>query len=567
MWSFGMVRDAFRESMLEIRAFRAAMMLPETEMFDIAEEAARELGESDIHSTTGDTWESVACEMSNMLMDAVRANALIELYRVSIRLYTMQTTLYLDVNSYIRRYVDMGHFYMESLERDHWESDVDEMTYYGRCFARLLRRAPEGKESLAFYVTLLEQALLRWPQRLGEVDLYRGVDLDEDEVDAYRERIGQRVGWAGFASTSLSRGVAERFGSVLFVIHTRNRPYVGDAAVFSREREVLFANRTCAFIVEGVTTDQRTGRGVIELTDFQCFPDYDTPLTLDETRECVARELRHEFGEKEGLALLDGPVGQERIASWMAGTGNYNGELLARVIHLGGVAWRRDRVLREAEERAARTEVERNLRADVRLMFRAVGTQGPGMVARIIASGADLEARDSDGRTPLMITAYSGDRRMVKLLLEAGASARAMRPGTGETALHAAVISGSVKTMRMLLSADVDVDASCRGGLTPLLLSVIGGVLATVALLLNAGADPLRTGCGVLTPLQQACQQGQLEIARLLLRAGADPTVPSASGATALHMAISKGHTAVVRLLLTVVEVEQPGPGELATPL
>jgi hypothetical protein len=170
---------------------------------------------------------------------------------------------------------------------------------------------------LAFYGVLLEQALLRWPQRVGEVGVYRGVDLVDDEIDTYREWIGKMVVWDGFASTPLSRRAAQRFGNVLFVIHTRDRPYIGAAAVFSREQEVLFAKRTCSFIIEGVTTDPGRGRTVIELKDFQCFPDYDTSLALDEARELVAVDLQYEFGERGGLALLDGSIGQERIAKRM----------------------------------------------------------------------------------------------------------------------------------------------------------------------------------------------------------------------------------------------------------
>jgi ankyrin repeat protein len=155
---------------------------------------------------------------------------------------------------------------------------------------------------------------------------------------------------------------------------------------------------------------------------------------------------------------------------------------------------------------------------------------------------------------------------MARLLLDAGANARAVQADGELTALHLAVGRGSVKTVRVLLSAGIEVDAMSQVGLTPLLGGVRFGRAATVPLFLKAGADPSRTGID-LTPLQLACKQGLLEIAGLLLRAGADSTALDADGETALHTSIREGHAAVVRLLLTVVDVEEPGVGELTTPL
>jgi hypothetical protein len=220
---------------------------------------------------------------------------------------------------------------------------------------------------LAFYFLLLQQALLRWPNRLGEVKLYRGVDLSDDDIDTYRERVGQGVTWGGFASTSRVPRIAERMGNTLFVIHTRDRPYIGDIAAFPGEREVLFAQGTCNFMIEGVMTDPRTGRVVIELRDFQCFPDYDTPLTQEETREWMD-------GREGGLSGLVGPVGQEGVAE----SPEDRGALIARLIRLGAEAWRKCRAQREADLCAAKREGVRRARVDARLMLRAAHTLHPG---------------------------------------------------------------------------------------------------------------------------------------------------------------------------------------------
>jgi hypothetical protein len=170
-------------------------MLPENAMFAIAEEAARELAESDIRSMTGSDLERVGYEMSEMLMGAVRSNDIIELYRVSIRMFTMDTTLYRDVNCCLREYDDGEGYFCKRPPtskcdlRPGW-AEMDDL---GRWFARQRTMALDGYESLAFYFILLEQALLRWPQRLGEVDVYRGVFLDDGEIDTYRERVGKAV--------------------------------------------------------------------------------------------------------------------------------------------------------------------------------------------------------------------------------------------------------------------------------------------------------------------------------------------------------------------------------------
>jgi hypothetical protein len=50
-----------------------------------------------------------------------------------------------------------------------------------------------GHEAFGFYAILLEQALLRWPQRLGEVDVDRGVTLSDDEIETSREKVGHEV--------------------------------------------------------------------------------------------------------------------------------------------------------------------------------------------------------------------------------------------------------------------------------------------------------------------------------------------------------------------------------------
>ena len=168
-------------------------------------------------------------------------------------------------------------------------------------------------------------------------------------------------------------------------------------------------------------------------------------------------------------------------------------------------------------------------------------------VRKLLEEGANPNARDEYGRTPLYYAA-SRDVEVVKLLLQHGADPKARSRG-GETPLHSAAWSGNVEVVKLLLERGADPNAKTTSGRTPLHEAADMGHVEVVQLLLQHGADPNAQEDSGNTPLYKAAKGGHLEIVRLLLQHGANPNVGGYKGWTPLHWAAPLNYE-MVKLLL-----------------
>ena len=180
-------------------------------------------------------------------------------------------------------------------------------------------------------------------------------------------------------------------------------------------------------------------------------------------------------------------------------------------------------------------------------------------IARLLAEGLDIDARDADGRTPVMTATVARQTAAVRALVEAEADVDirddrldnpflfagaeglldilrlvneagadpAITNRYGGIALIPACERGHVEVVRYLLEqSDVDVDHVNNLGWTGLLEAIIlaDGAAAhqeIVRLLLENGADPDLADRDGVSPLAHARAKGQAEIAALLEAAGA----------------------------------------------
>ncbi len=178
-------------------------------------------------------------------------------------------------------------------------------------------------------------------------------------------------------------------------------------------------------------------------------------------------------------------------------------------------------------------------------------------VARLVQTGAPLDAQDAQGRSALL-RAVAGDHVSVaKILLEAGASPNtqaanrdtpwllagalgraeiiaamlprkpdlSIRNRYGGNALIPACERAHVEAVKLLLTSGIDLDHINDLGWTCLLEIVIlgdGGPRhqQVARLVLDAGADPSLADRDGVTPLAHARQRGQQAIARLIEQAG-----------------------------------------------
>jgi uncharacterized protein len=152
---------------------------------------------------------------------------------------------------------------------------------------------------------------------------------------------------------------------------------------------------------------------------------------------------------------------------------------------------------------------------------------------KALARGVDVNTRDELGCSALLLSVRdSGDLASVQLLEARGAQNDA--PDTnGRTPLSWAAGLGRLELMRHLLAHGAQLDRPDQSRRTPLFHAVLGDHRDAVTLLLDRGAQVDPADEFGDTPLMLACAKNFDAMASLLLARGADPTIRNQEGRTA----------------------------------
>ena len=216
----------------------------------------------------------------------------------------------------------------------------------------------------------------------------------------------------------------------------------------------------------------------------------------------------------------------------------------------------------------------------------------------LVERGADVNARSAHGRTPLMIAAgQHGSAPLVRVLLDNGAQVDATSSslfGT-TTALTDAAYSGNEDAFKMLVAAGADL---IKGGPAALGLSFRSGCMSCAGMLMKAFPPRLLTatmisaapptGPALATPLflergathdardpsgrsmlmlAAASDAMPVDALKVLLAKGVDVNERTASGQTAIGLARRHGDTPIVKLLLEAgAKDETLPPAPVPTP-
>jgi ankyrin repeat protein len=177
-------------------------------------------------------------------------------------------------------------------------------------------------------------------------------------------------------------------------------------------------------------------------------------------------------------------------------------------------------------------------------------------VQQLLDAGADVDATDDRGFTPLLWAVFRGNKDVAGLLVERGADVKQAHPSFGpvvDLAFHMECQRGYSGMTEYLVSKGAEFDPNGVGprGFNRLRIAVMLGSADMVPWLIDQGVDVNATSPrDGRVALLWAAQKGHVEIVTALIGAGADVNVVDSSGIAPIQWATENGHVNAVSALI-----------------
>lgn len=152
-------------------------------------------------------------------------------------------------------------------------------------------------------------------------------------------------------------------------------------------------------------------------------------------------------------------------------------------------------------------------------------------------------------RTKLHHAVINNDTELTKAFIEQGGNVNA-KDANGNTALILAAKTGRKELTDALIEAGADVNAKNIYANNALIFAAARGFDDVAQTLIKANADVNAKNNTGYTALHEAAQNGHFEIAKSLIKNGADVTVIGNDGMTALNLAVKFNESKIAFMLM-----------------
>ncbi len=171
--------------------------------------------------------------------------------------------------------------------------------------------------------------------------------------------------------------------------------------------------------------------------------------------------------------------------------------------------------------------------------------------AALVAAGANINASNKSGQTPLYAAVAKNDSQMTLTCLLREDIDVDIADNNGVTPLHLAAGQRQSNTLKFLLGGGkhANLEASTNTGRTPLMLAVLNQLHENVVTLLSYDAQTDSKDHAGCTALYYAAENGLLDITQRLLEKHANPTICSNTGESPRAAALRNQHFAVVNAI------------------
>jgi ankyrin repeat protein len=194
--------------------------------------------------------------------------------------------------------------------------------------------------------------------------------------------------------------------------------------------------------------------------------------------------------------------------------------------------------------------------------FSAIVRDDANAINALLRRGFDPNIRDPKGQVGLTLAVQNGSLAAFGALLAARRVNVEARNQQDESPLMMAAIKGQIDAVKALLARDADVN---KPGWAPLHYAASAGSpqhTEIIALLLEHHAYIDAASPNGTTPLMMAAQYGSHASVKLLLSEGADPTLKNQLGMTAHDFAMRVGRSESAELIAEAMRRRQPDRGK-----